>query len=136
MREKGRVREKLIEKFEKSDLILSRISSEDEDTDRVLQRAIDEDFTGTPIYSSEITPREGMDFGRQQGQRKFQSNNSSKNNSKTYARKKGTRTDSSSFYETDNSILAINRKVEEMKQNKPRGGTGKFGGAAVNRKKY
>ena len=86
-----RIREKLIHKFDKSDLITSKLSSDDDESismtnmQNVLQSKINQGK-----LSERITP---ISHGRP---------------SKT----------DSSFIETDTSILMINKKIDDMKKNK------------------
>jgi hypothetical protein len=93
-----KVNKKLLQKFEKSDIILPSIDSEDEEnTTRLLN----------------VKERDSKDFSRPST-----SSRGNKSNDQIFI-KKHFRLDSkteSSFVETDQSVVVINKKVEEIKK--------------------
>lgn len=83
-----RVREKLLSKFDKSDLMLSKLSSDDEDESVINTHHI-------------LSPKD-----RERRTSNISTNGPQGRPSKT----------DSSIIETDTSVLAINKKIDEMKK--------------------
>jgi len=94
-----RIRDKLLNKFDKSDLILSKLSSDDEHDH-------DADFSHNMSHTQH-TMRSITDKDR------------SRRTSDLVVNHHGrpSKTDSS-IVETDTSVLAINRKIDDMRKNK------------------
>ena len=87
-----RIRDKLLNKFDKSDLVASKISSEDEDR--------------SESYSN--LPQQMLEKGNERRASDLSGH---------YTHGRPSKTDSS-IVETDTSILAITKKIEELKKNK------------------
>ena len=87
-----RIRDKLLTKFDKSDLMLSRLSS-------------DEDVSESGIHTQQ-TIRSEIDHEKR---------HSDYGIAKHFGRPSKT---DSSIVETDTSVIAINKKIDDMKKNK------------------
>jgi len=89
-KKKDRVSKQLIHKFEKSDQILTTISSENEESDSSID--ISEHKASSVTSPRSDAPSFPKNFFRRDSR------------------------ETSSFVETDTSVLAINKKVDEMKK--------------------
>lgn len=91
-KKKDRVSKQLIHKFEKSDQILTTISSETEEGDGEDSIHVSEHKASNVTSPRSDVPRFAGSFRRD------------------------SKAETSSFVETDTSVLAINKKVDEMKR--------------------
>jgi hypothetical protein len=94
-RDDEKVNKKLLQKFERSEYILPTIPAvtEEEDTQRILE-------------VREFDPRPFKDSFKQQSKQLYYSGKNDKSDS--------------SYVETDQSVLLINKKVEELKKKQPK----------------
>jgi hypothetical protein len=90
---KDRVSKQLIHKFEKSDQILTTISSETEEGDGEESINVSEHKASSVVSPRSDAPSFPRNFQR-----------------------RDSKVETSSFVETDTSVLAINKKVDEMKR--------------------